>query len=267
MFRCIYLLSILSLLGQIQGQEHEQEQLCPCEFDVAPEEEASCRVYGQLGGDDRTLIPWYRATQECLDLYNIKVQAVDPRDIEAVCRNGNPDLAQLRTFLRFNSGPASKAFKTQYTEIFDSTSSNIKDQIMTSTGTLDCQANVNNCWNYLPTFFADKIDEVVTFCQELVNRRAFELETEQSVVRIRLCQEGLEPVCSPLDVQVDEIKGNATSCAALGLGTNAVGVRPPTNPCSNDDNDNINGTDTPDGAIWRGTLVWLIPLGWILAMR
>ena len=159
-----------------------------------------------------------------------------------------PNLNRFRDFLRFDSGAASTAFKTQYPLVFDETNSfALNEQITTEDGdTLDCLANSSTCWNYIPVYFEKRLPEVEVFCGELETRRAFELETEQATLRIRLCQEGFIATCSPLDVQVNEIKGNATSCAALGLGPNGAGVRPPENPCATSENE---GTDPPGAAL------------------
>lgn len=56
---------------------------CPCIFTVAPEEEVGCAVYGQMGDD--VLIPWSRANQTCLDVFNIKDRAIDTDVLLDMC--------------------------------------------------------------------------------------------------------------------------------------------------------------------------------------
>lgn len=62
------------------------ENLCPCEFD-GNDDPRNCRVYGQLGDD--VLIPWYVASQDCLDKHNIKISAIPSYTLESMCNPPN----------------------------------------------------------------------------------------------------------------------------------------------------------------------------------
>ena len=62
------------------------ENLCPCKFD-GNDDLQNCRVYGQIGDDK--LIPWYLASQDCLDAHNIKISAIPSYTLESMCNPPN----------------------------------------------------------------------------------------------------------------------------------------------------------------------------------
>ena len=66
------------------------ENVCPCEFD-GNDDLQNCRVYGQLGNDK--LIPWFVASQDCLDAHNIKISAIPSYTLESMCNPPNANAA------------------------------------------------------------------------------------------------------------------------------------------------------------------------------
>ena len=81
LYPIIFSTSILLLYSSTAADEN----LCPCKFDGNDNE--NCRVYGQLGDDK--LIPWYVASQDCLDAHNIKISAIPSYTLESMCNPPN----------------------------------------------------------------------------------------------------------------------------------------------------------------------------------
>ena len=81
--RNLYLIIATSVL--LYPSTAANENLCPCKFDG--NDLQNCRVYGQLGDDK--LIPWYAASQDCLDAHNIKISAIPSYTLESMCNPPN----------------------------------------------------------------------------------------------------------------------------------------------------------------------------------
>lgn len=222
--RLLTLLIFLSVLNSCVGQE-----LCACRFNVPPEDEAGCRVYGQLG--DRVLIPWFRGSQECMDTYNIKVRAIDEQTLSLMCPNGDGSGASASSFvnfLRFTGSAASNGIKLSYPQFFTEEPGTTRvvftDTITDDSGaTLDCDANESACWKEVRDFFSENPSELAKACIDLFNRQANDLELEQSTLRIRLCQEMSTSECEPLWGQIDDFATDSSNdppraCSAYGLG-------------------------------------------------
>lgn len=191
------------------------------------EDAADCKVYGQLG--DRVLIAWNRASQACLDEFQIKDQAIDPATLEGVFPNSDGSGANVNTFvnyLKFNSGSVVNGLKLSFSDFFDEndTSSGVvfKDSIVVDGTTYDCEASETACYNALKIYFAKEpgASEMQDIGVDLYNQAAVSLEKEQSLVRIRLCAETSSSACEPLATQVNEQKtANPDKfCSAFGLG-------------------------------------------------
>ena len=72
----MHIVSIVSAL-LFSGTFVSAESPCQCTFTSA--DDPTCVAYGQLG--DGVLIPWSIASQECLDLFKIKDEAIDPESL------------------------------------------------------------------------------------------------------------------------------------------------------------------------------------------
>jgi hypothetical protein len=216
------LLLVLVRWTQVLAQDE-----CACSFQAS--DPADCRVYGQMG--DQVLIPWYRASQDCLDVYKIKDQAIDPAILDSIY-GGDPSLGEVNanalvSFLRFNGGTTvANSIKLSLDDYFEEGTAGtavFKSQVVNSNGeAVDCGTE-GDCWNALRDFFGtEEAKPVITSIGEtLYNMQALSLEKEQSVIRIRLCMEGSTTECEPLSGQIQEYVVNLAEtkdCSAYGLG-------------------------------------------------
>ncbi|CAB9502455.1 expressed unknown protein [Seminavis robusta] len=203
-----------------------QDDVCACAFQ--PEDPPECRVYGQLGDD--VLIPWYRASQECLDVFQIKDQAIDPVILDSIYGSDPPNVNALVSFLRFNEGSTvANGIKLSMDEYFVEESDTgrviFKAQIMDANGnTVNCRDDgVGDCWNVVKDYLntPEGQQEMTEIGVTLYNQQAVSLEKEQSLVRIRLCSDGATTECEPLSGQVqDKVQelAGTKDCSAYGLG-------------------------------------------------
>jgi hypothetical protein len=202
---------------------------CACTFEAT--DPADCRVYGQMGDD--VLIPWYRASQDCLDLFNIKDQAIDPVILDSIY-GGDPASGvvnpnALVSFLKFNEGTTvANSIKLSLDDYFVEGTGGMaifKTQILNANGeTVDCQDDgVGDCWNALRDYFGTEAGTAAMtgIGETLYNQQALSLEKEQSIIRIRLCSEGSTAECEPLSGQIQEYVqklAGSKDCSAYGLG-------------------------------------------------
>jgi hypothetical protein len=234
---------VLLVISILTPRAHTATPPCPCLFDVPPDEEADCRVYGQLG--DGNLIPWYRASQDCLDAYNIKDQVLDEDTVWRMCPyvNGtNINTDEFTILIRFDTSTTANAARLYYPEFFtgDSNQAVLNASIVTDDGIyIDCQAEATRCWNRVKVFVVQQSSRLVAFCQDLHKNRINSIEKEQSFARIRICEENnsTDGVCEPLAAQVEDIKGQQTNqswCSAFGLGPASYPL-PNASTCGTDD--------------------------------
>ena len=226
---------------------------CACQYNVPAEEEADCRSYGQLG--DNTLIPWYRANQTCLNEYQIKVSSFDRETLVAMCpyeNSTNVSIQLLMNEIRYNPSPATRAIQESYPNFW--AESNVTEGtyelvevIYDSRNNPNCIESASLCWSTIREYFTINVDEVGVICKDLHARNRFDMDLEQSTIRIRLCQEvdlgsDFLSVCEPLQGQVAEKRSMnpSTACSAFGLGPGSQAL--PTN-CSS----SVNSTDTSSG--------------------
>mmetsp|Transcript_1512 Transcript_1512/g.2060 ORF Transcript_1512/g.2060 Transcript_1512/m.2060 type:complete len:308 (-) Transcript_1512:65-988(-) len=196
-----------------------------------------CNVYGQLGDD--ILIGWSKASQQCLDAYNIKSQSMDPATLNAMFPNTNGSGGNIGSFVnyaRFNSDSTSNTIKAGYANFFKQDEMNtnlyaLKDTVVSVDGTsVDCTASQSNCYNAWKEYLAVEpgLSEMAQSGCTLHNLGALDREKEQSLIRIRLCQEGdsgLLSACYGLAMEVqDKMDEHPTKfCSAFGLGPVSTG--------------------------------------------
>ncbi len=210
---------------------------CSCQYNVPYEAEADCRSYGQIGDD--VLIPWCRANQTCLDEYQIRVAAIDRDVLLAICPYDNAtdvDIQFLLNEIRYNPSPATRAIQASYPlfwiESNDTTSVGsyeLVDVIYDGRNNPNCVTSETLCYNTIREYFTIHPNDLGTACQEFHARQRFDLDLEQSTLRIRLCQEVAVPsVCEPLVSQIREIQNQNPSkaCSAFGLGPGTQVVIP-----------------------------------------
>lgn len=203
---------------------------CSCRYNVPFEAEADCRSYGQLGDD--VLIPWYRANQTCLDEYQIKIVAMDRDILLSICPYENAtdvDVQLLLNEIRYNPSPATRAIQASYPTFWVESNTTLGsyelvDVIYDGRNNPNCGVSETLCYNTIREYFTLYPSELGTACQEFHARNRFDMDLEQSTVRIRLCQEvdagDVAPSCAPLVTQIREIKTQhpSTACSAFGLG-------------------------------------------------
>lgn len=199
-----------------------------CQF-VDSIDESNCKVYGTIDG---MLIAWNRASQECLDAYNIKISSLDP--LSAGCgevANVNSFVNAIRFGTLENSvlgGLGDNSFFVQDTNGVYS----LNDSIVVSGTTYDCEASVSNCYNAMKDYFATTsgMREMQDVCGTLRAKVIVDKELEQSTLRIRLCEEiqsgAVVSACVALGDQVDAQMGvypdKECSGFAFGSGTKAI---------------------------------------------
>jgi hypothetical protein len=243
---------------------------CACTFEVSEEEEDGCAVYGQLG--DGVLIAWERASQECLDAFNIHQQAIDPDTLVSMCPNADGTDANAFSFLQYlrNSDDAlAQGIKASYPKYWVETTEGsgvytLVDTIQTDSNVLlNCITTTSLCYNEILIYFTARELEVGNICADLYDASINALELEQSMSRIRICQDGADAPeeCETLKSQVIEsVAANPDKfCSAYGLGP-ATAALPDTATCSNDGNNNGN---TTSGAAALG-FTWVSVL-WFVA--
>ena len=115
----------------------------------------------------------------------------------------------------------------------------------------NCDESETLCYNTIREYFTVYPSELGTACKELYARNRFDMDLEQSTIRIRLCQEvdassisDVAPSCEPLVTQVSEIKNQnpLKACSAFGLGPGTQEL--PTASNSNCGVTTTNGADT-----------------------
>lgn len=190
------------------------ENLCPCKFDGT--DPSDCRVYGQLG--DGKLIPWHKASQQCLDAHNIKISAIPTHTLDGMCNP--PNANAFVSYLKFESSAAATSIKQSYPQFWDGDSNPIT--LMPNINGVDCKTNASGCWTQIKSYFSSNPSEVEKNCQTFYNAAKKDLELEQSTARISICNNEITAAekCGALQTQVAEIKKGSPqkACSAFGLG-------------------------------------------------
>jgi hypothetical protein len=191
------------------------------------------------------LIPWYRASADCLDAFRIKVTALDASQLSNICVNGGSASA-LVNFIRFDGSAAANALASTLSPQYlvdtsanqDGSSYSLNATIVSSadnTTILDCVISSTNCWSEIRRVLQANTQLRSTLCQELYARAANGLELEQSTVRIAICNNlgsstAINAVnCTDLLTQIQDISANDTSvaCRPLDWGQPATRSRRP----------------------------------------
>ncbi|GAX17862.1 hypothetical protein FisN_18Hh066 [Fistulifera solaris] len=184
-----------------------------------------CKDYGQLGGE---LVAWPRASQECLDVYQIKVAQ---QNVASICTYASAFVNAFRVG-DMQSSDAALGLGASEGFFFEQDPSNnnipkLKDSITVSGTAYDCSDDPTDCWNALKAYFevgAPGHAEMEQVCETLENKNRVNLQLEQSTVRIRLCEELQNDVttteCAELEAMIQEL-GAANpdlACSAYGFG-------------------------------------------------
>ena len=224
------LLALVLASAPLSALSEQVETPCQCSFTSA--DPPGCVAYGQLG--DGNLIPWAVASQECLDLYKIKDEAIDSDLLESIFPN--PDGSDGSTsgfvnFLRFEDGSVASSIKAGFPRFYEESNTmagkmEVKDAIVVDGETITCSSDMggsqSDCFNAMKVYFASEpgASEMAGVGQQLYNAAAVSREKEQSVVRIRLCMEGGAPECGAASEMVlKKMEENQDKyCSAFGLG-------------------------------------------------
>jgi hypothetical protein len=164
---------------------------CPCLY--TDEDAEDCLVYGKIDGE---LVPWMRASQECLDVYDIKINAPDP---SLICASSNGFVNSLRSGRLSSSTVKYGLGVSQMDGGFwaESGTNNlpvIKDSITINGITTACTPDEVqvDCYTAMKPYFGSDPDgqqEMKDVCETLETQRRNSLELEQSTLRLRLCIE------------------------------------------------------------------------------
>lgn len=224
----------------------------------------SCKVYGQLG--DRILIGWDRASQDCLDEFQIKDEAIDPDQLTSIFPNTdgtNGNVNSFVNYLRFDTGSVVDGIKISFPQFFQEDAQtntvSLLDTITVDGTTYDCKTSASDCYNAMKTYFTTDpgATEMANIGKSLYDQSKVSREKEQSFVRIRLCAETASDVCEPLASQVAAFKANHTSknCSAFGLGPAGVSIP----GCASN---NSTGSSTTSSSTSKGTSSAPLPTIW-----
>lgn len=201
-----------------------EPEVCPCRFDGNDDDD--CIVYGSLDGDLKT---WPKADQACLDAYQIKVDAPDPT---TTCSSANSFVNALKLGA-LSTSKAKFGLGIPYGGFFEESDMNadipvLKESITISGSTYDCKSSESNCYNAMKPYFesnADGIKEKKDVCDTLQGNVFVARETEQSVLRTRICVEYREPAtilsaCSDIFAAMEPelIKFSSKTCGGFGTG-------------------------------------------------
>jgi len=221
---------VLASAPLVSALSEQVETPCQCSFTSA--DPPGCVAYGQLG--DGNLIPWAVASQECLDLYKIKDEAIDSDLLESIFPNpdgSNGSTSGFVNFLRFEDGSVASSIKAGFPQFYEESDTmagkmEVKDAIVVDGETITCSSDMggsqSDCFNAMKVYFASEpgASEMAGVGQQLYNAAAVSREKEQSVVRIRLCMEGGAPECGAASEMVlKKMEENQDKyCSAFGLG-------------------------------------------------
>lgn len=254
----LLLSSNINNCGGVNAQECDQ-----CLF--TSEDAADCKVYGKIDGE---LIPWLKASQDCIDVYGNNVASIDPFSVGC-------DPVSVNTFVNSgisggnipNSilgglGVAEGGFFVQQTQ---GGTYVLKDSITVTGTTYDCEASATSCYNAMKDYFqtTSGANEMNDVCSQILNRVLNDREREQTSLRNRLCREAkdgntLDSSCANLAAQVEERLAAKPDegCANYAFGTqNTVipGCQDQNVPINNN-NTTSNNNDTSSGFLVTNAL-------------
>ena len=206
---------------------------CPCLY--TDDDAEDCLVYGTIDGE---LVPWMRASQECLDIYDINIRPPDP---SSICATSNGFVDSLRSgrlssnALKLGLG-ISQIDGGFWAEGETNNLPVIKDNITINGITTVCTPQVAqlNCYTAMKPYFendADGQQEMADACETLDTQRRKSLEFEQSTLRLRLCIEKnqgstIRQVCDEIWQEVSQkIEENpAKGCEFISVGPGTISL-------------------------------------------
>lgn len=208
-----------------------QEAGCPCLFNG--EDPDDCVVWGTLDGE---LKAWSSTDQACLDAYQIKIDAPDP---SLLCSSANSFVNGLKngalslSTVKFGLGIPYGGFWEESTMNPDIPV--LKDSITIDGTTYDCEASESDCYNAMKPYFetdAEGIQEKDDVCQQIQNMLRTARETEQSVLRVRICQEDREgtAIVSECSAMFSEMESELAAFSSMNCGGFGTGIGSQTLP-------------------------------------
>ena len=234
-------LFILHSVISLADAHDEEGDECPCKFDGNDPDD--CPVYGTL---DNELKAWPKASQACLDAYQIKKNAPDPT---LICTSANSFVNALKngslssSTVKFGLGIPHGGFWKE-----SDTNPDIpvlKDSITIDGTTYNCEASESDCYNAMKPYFGEDeegMKEMDDVCTQMANAFINARELEQSLLRVRLCSESRENTAIETDcmemynaIKSDLEANTDLNCGGFGTGTQNMDI-----PCS--DNSTSNST-------------------------
>jgi hypothetical protein len=213
-------------------QTEESVSAPPCQCSFSSADPPGCVAYGQLG--DGVLIPWPVASQDCLDLYKIKDEAIDPSMLEGMFPapdGSGGSVSGFVNYLRFDGGSVASGIQAGFPQFYEESDAmaggmELREEIVVDGVTTVCSSDrggsQSDCYNAMKGYFASEpgASEMAGVGRQLYNAAAVSREKEQSIVRIRLCEEGGAAECGATSVEVlAKMEANPDKfCSAYGLG-------------------------------------------------
>jgi hypothetical protein len=176
-------------------------------------------------------VPWYRASESCLDSLEIDLAAIDKDKMWDICPSANADnvnVNRLQIFLRDEDTEASNAIRALFPNLFQPGTNGTYDLLDTITATqaqiVDCTESLALCWGAIGTYFGTVPDERARLCSEMHKLQIPTLIEEQTTAREALC--GRDPMnvtfsdCEPLSSHIEEMKekNSNAECSEFSAG-------------------------------------------------
>ena len=187
-------------------------------------------MYGQLR--NRRLIAWEKATDFCLEFFNVHVNSLEHTDLPTLFPDADGQNAYVNSFvdwLKYDTSSVANDIKLGYREFWDDDNgiAVLKKSIYVGGVKVDCVGSTV-CYTTIKAYFRVEpgASELVTIGKGLHRQERMDKEKEQSLARIRLCHAGDTPQCGLLNAQVQLNKGQQPekSCSAFGLGPGNITI-------------------------------------------
>lgn len=205
------ILLLIALTCPIQGNP-----VCEsCQFEVAPEDEPECSIYGTLNGQVHA---WYRATENCLVELNISMAAIPKHLLWNMCPNRNGDSLsadRLQQFLRSET-EATQTVRGLFPNFFRPSNETgryeLADSVFGSNNQfIQCSRSANLCWNAIGVSLGQNPAERALLCGTTYDIQIKSLLEEQEAARMALCA---------LEDDEDEVTTSNTTTTAASMTQN-----------------------------------------------
>lgn len=218
--RSIFLLSLSVIVAQVS-------EPCPCQFADIPEDEADCRVYGEIR---ENLVAFERASDSCLQALTLTDLDIPTDVLFRMCPANTQDRVRLFTaYLREHpEDPAVTTVKATLTPFFNNeTGYEFYDRItvVTTDRTEDCVLSPTSCWFEVRMFLQERQFLTEDFCNSAIANHTLQAPIAQRNVRQRICETFLSDYkeeCDPLNDQIQGLRNVVGSCQEFAKGHGTI---------------------------------------------